>query len=287
MTEPPSHTAPLSRARSRREEGPRWRRALVTGASRGIGRALALTLAERKVDLVLVARDADLLAEVATEARATWSVDAEVLVADLSRDDDVARVEARLRVETKSVDLLVNNAAFVSTGKFWQQCLESELTHVGVNITAPVRLTHAVLPRMLGQRHGGICNMGSLIATIPTAGNASYSASKSFIETFTLALRQECHGSGVAVTLVSPGLVRTGSHERNGYDGTWFPQWSWLDERVVAAAAIEAISANRAVCIPGNRYKLIRHVARALPPTLTIRLFDRVRLARSSRDRSR
>jgi uncharacterized protein len=187
----------------------RYTRALITGASSGIGEALARELAARHVDLVLVARSADRLAELADELHRAHDVDVELLPADLTDDDGLQAVEARLRQVDAPIDLLVNNAGVGQVGDFVDLDVDGAQQQIELNILAPVRLAHAALPG-LRDRGGGILNVSSISANQPVPRMATYAATKAFLTSWSESLHEELRGSGVHVTALAPGFTRTG-----------------------------------------------------------------------------
>jgi len=179
--------------------------ALVTGASAGIGEQLARQLAQRGHDLVLVARDRERLEALAKDVEAEFGAQCEVLSADLTVPAELATVEARAR----DVDVLVNNAGFGSFGRFDQLDIDVESREINLNVLALVRLTHAAAGGMTQRGHGGILNVSSLAGHQPGPLNATYSATKAFVTSFTQAVHEELKGTGVAVTALCPGFTHT------------------------------------------------------------------------------
>ncbi|MDQ6798268.1 MAG: SDR family oxidoreductase, partial [Actinomycetota bacterium] len=186
-----------------------WRRALVTGASSGIGRAFAVHLAASGTDVVLVARRRDRLDDLATDLRADHGVDIEVLVADLTDEGGLAAVEARLGNGSAPVDLLVNNAGFATSGRFAELPVEGEVAEIHLNVLAPVRLTRAALPGMVERGRGGVVNVSSIAALQPLPHWATYAASKAYLTSFSEAVHEEVGGHGVVVLALMPGFTHT------------------------------------------------------------------------------
>lgn len=225
--------------------------ALVTGASAGIGRAFAVGLAARGHNLVLVARDAGRLEELAAELSAAHGVAADVLAADLLTDAGIAAVEARLGDVDHPVDLLVNNAGFGTYGRFAELDVAREVQEVELNVVALLRLTHAALGTMEQRRSGAILNVASLAAYQPNPISATYGATKAFVHSFTHAVREEARGTGVTVMLVCPGYTHTEFHERAGLGPTDVPEFVWQSADAVVAAALRDLDRGRSVSIPG------------------------------------
>ena len=244
--------------------------AVVTGASAGIGEAFARALAARRHDLVIVARNETRLAELAGEIRREHGVAIEVLGADLETDEGVARVEARLRREEHPAELLVNNAGFGTTGAFHSLPIDGEVAEIRLNVLALVRLTHAAVAPMVARGHGGVINVSSVGAYQPTPHSATYSATKAFVSSFTNAIHEELHGTGVKAMVLAPGFTHTKFHERAQVDNTSkMPEFLWQSAYEVVAAALKAYDRGRAVCIPGALNTVAAAFSGTLPSGVT------------------
>ncbi|MBI4730063.1 MAG: SDR family oxidoreductase [Acidobacteria bacterium] len=254
-----------------------WRTALVTGASSGIGAAIARELAAEGVDLVLVARRADRLDGLATEMRDRHGVQVEVLSADLSDAGELAMVEARLADEDRPIDLLVNNAGIGNAGAFAEIPLDREDRVVRLNVLAPVRLTRAVLPGMIARGRGGILNVSSVSGIVPQPFGGTYAAGKAFVTVFTEGLAEELGGTGVRVSALCPGYTRTEFHERRdaggapegtkhgGGGGEKLPEQLWMTAERVAKEGLRGLRRGRVVVIPGLAYQAVASLSHALP----------------------
>lgn len=248
-----------------------WRTAMVTGASSGIGEAVARVLAANGVErLVLVARRADRLDRLAAEARERWGCRVEVLVADLASDDPVAglpAVEARLAGEDEPIDLLVNNAGLGTGGRFVDVGTNAYDHQIRVNVVALARLTHVAAAAMAARGGGGIVNVASIAAYQPTPGYAVYAAGKAFVLSLSEALHEELRSQGVTVTAVCPGFTSTEFVEAAGGEAALgsAPAWVWMRPATVAVQAVAAAAAGRAVCVPGRGYRLVALGSDLLP----------------------
>ena len=227
-------------------------RALVTGASSGIGEAFARRLAGRGTALVLVARREDRLEALAKEL----DVATEVLVADLADPDDLRRVEDRLAAPTDPVDLLVNNAGFGTTGPFATLPVDREEEEIRVNVLAVVRLSRAALPGMVERGSGAIVNVSSLAAFQPDPGNATYGASKAFVLNFSEALAEELRTTGVRVQALCPGYTRTEFQTTAEYETSRIPKVVWQRPEQVVDASLAALDRGRPLCVPGVHNKV-------------------------------
>jgi uncharacterized protein len=181
--------------------------AVVTGASSGIGRALARELAQRGYRVLAVARRRDRLEALAREMGAQRRL-VEPLVADLKTTDGLASVARRI-AELGSIDILINNAGIVTAGDFAGAALDEELGSIRLNVDAVVTLTRAVLPVMVRARRGAIVNVASVVAFQPFPHFAVYAATKAFVLSFTEAVAEELRGSGIHVLALCPGAART------------------------------------------------------------------------------
>lgn len=237
--------------------------ALVTGATAGIGLEFARQLAARGDDLVLVARDVARLEKVATELRSSYDVAVEVLPADLTDSDQLARVEARLAERERGVDLLVNNAGFGLKERFLDNPLEVEQAQQDVLVRAVLRLTHAALGGMVERGRGGVINVSSVAAFFP---RGTYSAAKAWVNSFSRWAHDEYAGQGVTVMALCPGFVKTEFHERLGVDrDSSAPKPLWLDADRLVRDALADFDKGKAVSIPSKRYKTIVTVSRLVP----------------------
>jgi len=189
--------------------------ALITGASSGIGATYADRLARRGHDLVLVARDRDRMERLARNLRAETDASIEVLPADLTEPRELARIEARLR-EDGGIGLLINNAGAALPGGFANPDLDAQDRLIRLNVTAVTRLAGAVVPRFLAEGSGAIVNIASVIALAPEIFPGIYSATKSFVLTFSQALQAELGPRGLYVQAVLPAATRTEIWQRSG-----------------------------------------------------------------------
>lgn len=246
--------------------------ALVTGASAGIGRAFAVALAARGHDLVLVARDASRLEQLAAELTATHGVAASVLAADLLSHLGVTAVADRLAETVDPVDLLVNNAGFGTYGRFADLDVAREVEEVELNVVALLRLTHAALRAMEPRRSGAILNVASLAAYQPNPISATYGATKAFVHSFTHAVREETRGTGVTVMLVCPGYTHTEFHDRAGLGESEMPEFVWQSADTVVAAALRDLDRGRSVSIPGVLNQTAAALSSVSPAGITRRV---------------
>jgi short-subunit dehydrogenase len=230
-------------------------RALVTGASSGIGAAFAERLAREQFDLVVVARRRQRLEALAQRLQATHQIAVEVMVADLARADELRAVEGRVAEDT-DLELLVNNAGFGGYMPFVSTDPDSVEELIRVQVLAVTRMTRAALPGMITRGHGGIINVSSRLAfsAALTASHlpkrAVYAATKAYINTFTRILHEELEGTGVRVQALCPGIVRTEFHERMGMDPRRFPAALVMAPEDVVEASLVGLRLGEIICIP-------------------------------------
>ncbi|WP_338748853.1 SDR family NAD(P)-dependent oxidoreductase [Janibacter alittae] len=239
--------------------------ALVTGASAGIGREFAEQLAAKGDALVLVARDGARLESVAAGLRARHGVAVEVLPADLSDRDALEQVARRLRDPSRPVDLLVNNAGYSLGTPFVDSDVRAEEQLLDVLVRAVLVLSHAASTAMVARGHGRIINVSSIAGLL---ASGTYAAAKSYVTTFSESLAGQLTGTGVTVTALLPGYVRTEFHERAGIDKGERAGPFWLDASGVVRDALTDAQAGRAISVPSAQYKAIVGIVRHIPRVL-------------------
>ncbi|MCU0279205.1 MAG: SDR family oxidoreductase [Candidatus Nanopelagicales bacterium] len=246
--------------------------ALVTGASSGIGAAFARRLADEGYGLVLVARDEQRLASLATTLRDDHGIDVEVLPADLAKAADCRRVERR----AADVDLLVNNAGIgVYGGDFAEHDVRDEDRLLAVNIRAVMRLTHAATRAMVRRGEGEIINVSSIASFAPDPVSPTYAASKAWVTSFTQGLREQLAGTGVRVMALAPGLVPTEFQQRAGVTPQ-VPDALWLEVDAVVEQALSDLRSGHGVSIPGPHYQAVSLAMRMLPRSVYLPLANRL-----------
>ena len=246
--------------------------ALITGASAGIGRSFAESLARRGYDLILVARSTARIEALGREIAERHKVRCESWTAEISTDAGRESVAGRIAALPR-LDLLVNNAGFATTGRLVKTELEPQMEMLRLHVLAPMRLTRAALPRMIELGTGGIINVSSISGFLYGPGNVNYSASKAYLTSFTLGLDTELVGTGVRVQALCPGFTHTEIHDEMLHVKKQIPSWLWMASNDVAEISLRQLEANgRVVCIPGLRNKLMMRVLRLLPHSMRRRL---------------
>jgi short-subunit dehydrogenase len=209
---------------------------LITGASSGIGATYAERFARRGHALVLVARDKARMEVLAARLREETGVTIDVLQADLTKPDELAKVETRLRDDHR-IGILVNNAGASLGGSFVEQATDDAARIVALNTTAFLRLASAVAPRLAQASDGAIINIGSVVGLAPEFGMTVYGATKAFVLFLSQGLSLELGPKGVYVQAVLPAATRTEIWERSGTDIDTLPALMEVDELVDAALA--------------------------------------------------
>ena len=251
--------------------------ALITGASAGLGAEFARQLAARGYDLVLVARDRARLDALAL----TLPVRVEVMALDLVDAASRALVEARLAATDSPVDYLVNNAGSGLATEFDESTAEEEAAQLELLAAVPLRLAHAALSQMLPRRSGRILTVASVAGF---AGLGTYSAAKSWAITFSRWANAYYRSSGVTVTALAPGFVRTEFHERMGVTReSMAPRAAWLDADRVVRVALRDVDRRRPVSIPSLRYRALIGVLPLLGPVIRAGVARRGTAARATR----
>jgi len=230
-------------------------RALVTGASAGIGEAFARALAARGHDLTLVARRGDRLEALAKDLALRHGISAQVEAADLTEEGELATLAEQVAADPP--ELLVNNAGFGSVGRFAELDVGRELEQIRLNVVALVRLTRAALPGMLARGQGAVVNVSSLAGEAPGPFTATYAATKAFVTSFSGSLHEELRGTGVVVQALLPGFTRTEFQEVAGVDPGRVPFFAWMRPERVVRASLAALERGDAVCVPGAGNRLL------------------------------
>jgi short-subunit dehydrogenase len=250
------------------------RRALVTGASAGIGEAFARALAAKGHDLALVARRRERLEGLAKELAERHRVEARVQPIDLTEAAELTALAAEVAADPP--DLLINNAGFGTAGAFAELDPERELEQVQLNVLALVRLTRAALPGMLDRGWGAVVNVSSLAGESPAPFTATYAATKAFVTTFSQSLHEEVRRSGVVVQALLPGFTRTEFQEVAGVDAGMVPGFAWMSPEAVVRASLAALDAGDAICVPGVGNRVLGGLQALAPRALTRRVLGAI-----------
>ena len=249
---------------------------LITGASAGIGAALARVYAEKGWDLILTARREAALTELAAEIIARYGVAATVITADLADPEAPARLVEAIAVRGLVVDGLINNAGFSRTTGFLATDPAQHAAMVQVMLSAPVALSRLLLPGMVARGFGRIINVASLAGQMPaTGGDTLYGPIKSFLIKASQGLWLETRGTGVHVTALCPGYTLTEFHDVNGSReqvSSAYPPWMWQTAEHVARVAYDACEADRPRVTPGAMNNVLAALGKLLPDGLALNM---------------
>ena len=254
--------------------------AVITGASGGIGMELAPMFAARGYDLILVARRGERLQKLADDLAKVYAITAHAIPMDLAQSSSGEKLWRAISAVTPDIDVLVNNAGVGDSGDFATEAPEVIERMIQLNVATLTSFTRHVLPGMVARKHGKILNVASLAGFQPGGpGMAVYYASKSYVLSFSRAIRRELRGSGVTVTTLCPGPTSTGFEETAKAQRTLLFRWSRpMAARDVARAGFEGMQQGRAVVVPGLLNKLLA-VSAGLGPAAIALEVNRILLA--------
>jgi short-subunit dehydrogenase len=243
--------------------------ALITGASSGIGSAIAREYARRGVPLILTARRLDRLDALAETLRTQVAVT--TIAADLADPAAPAALQAEIERRGLAVSHLVNNAGYGVPGRYLSESWQTHADFLQVMVTAVAELSHRFLPPMEMAGYGRILNVASLAGLVPaSAGHTLYGAAKGFMIRFSECLALEMQAKGVHVTALCPGFTYTEFHDVNGMRErvSGLPKWLWLDAETVARLGVDAVERGDARCITGGANRAIAGLTKYLPDGL-------------------
>ncbi|KAF1053340.1 MAG: Serine 3-dehydrogenase [Stenotrophomonas maltophilia] len=249
-------------------------RALITGASSGIGATYAQRLAAQGYDLLLVARDQARLEALAERLRAEAGVDVQVLAADLTRREDRARVEAAIAADS-AISLLLNNAGVAINGSLVDTDLERLESMIELNVTAMARLAGSAAKAFSQRGRGTIINLASVLALAPELFNGAYSATKAFVLNLSLSMQQELAPHGVRVQVVLPGATRTEIWDRSGTGIDTLPAEIMMDVEDMVDAALAGLAQGEVVTLPAlpdmAQFQAYTQARQQMGPNLSLR----------------
>jgi hypothetical protein len=252
--------------------------ALITGGGSGIGADFAELLAERGWKLLLVGRTEEKLKRTAAELTAAYGVEARTAVHDLSDPEEATRLHRYCAEERMTVELLINNAGFGLFGSATEQILPEVEAMIRLNITSLTLLSSLFAADMKSRGSGAILNVGSIAGRSPMPNFAAYGASKSYVRSYSLALRAELAGTGVQVSCLEPGYVRTAFDENAKIRSRRYRAFSrrnGMEPRAVARVGIRAMLKGRAVAVPGLSNRLVLFFTALVPEQLAAAVIGR------------
>ena len=252
--------------------------ALVTGATAGIGESFSRLLAAQDFNLVLTARDLPRLNERAAALEANFKIETKVIAADLATDAGCKTLEDF--IDSNEIEVLINNAGFGINKSFLLSDIVAEQQMFDVLVRTPMRLMHAVLPKMKERNSGTVINVSSVAAWI---AGGTYSASKSYLTVLSESLHAELAGTNVKVSALAPGFTRTEFHQRGRMKMNGLPDFMWLNADDLVAKSWSDAQKGAALSIPGWRYALLSSFLRFGPRPLIRKLGMNVRARQRSK----
>lgn len=250
--------------------------ALVTGASRGLGRYFARELASKGRDLVLVARSAEKLDAIAEDLRSKHSVNVEVIVLDLGQPGAGSKLADELTARSLHIDLLVNNAGFGDQKRFLDLALERQTGMITLQNATIVELTHRLLPAMIERKKGDIVNVSSMAGFQPIPYAAAYSATKAFLTTFSLALEAEVSDFGIRVVTVCPGRLAVAHEDIDPTKERKKVPGGEQTHELVVTEALRKLENGGGLVIPGGVNKFAAFAERFIPRSKIARLITKI-----------
>ena len=251
--------------------------ALITGATSGIGKAFAFEFARKGYDLIITGRRQQEIYAVADQLKKDYKIRVTVLTIDLSVHDDLARL-IKLVQKKKNIEILVNNAGFGLSEKFYEDQVNNQLKMLKVHVTAPLVLIHRIIPQMIKQGSGTIINVASLAAYTPTPDNAMYTGTKSFLINFTESLHMELHNYGIRVQCLCPGLTHSDFH--NKLNKIKLPvsghRFIWMNPAEVVNYSLNCLEKDKIICIPGASNRAMVGIISIMPRRFYYFLMNRL-----------
>lgn len=239
--------------------------ALVTGASSGIGRQMSFDLAQRGTRPVLLARRKDRLEELADEIKQSFGIDAVVIEKDLNEPGAAAWLYSHLKEQQIEIDILINNAGFGFKGRFLKGDAATYRNMTDLNVSVLTELTYFFLPDMLSKKAGGILNVASMAAMSPVPYFAVYAATKSYVSSFGCALWHEMKGTGVNISTLCPGPVRTEFFIVAGAKEGDAPERTVQTAQEVSKIGLDALAANTMLVPTSASLKLLGKISSVIP----------------------
>ncbi|HET7932270.1 MAG TPA: SDR family oxidoreductase [Rhodanobacteraceae bacterium] len=253
-------------------------RALVTGASAGIGAEFARQLAARQCDLVLTARRDDRLQAIADELRAKHGIDVQTIADDLADPDAPARIAEAATRNGRALDILINNAGYGVPGRYDKVDWATHAQFMQVLVRAPLELCHLLLPAMRTHNFGRIVNVASLAGLVPaTPGNTLYGPAKALLVRVSQALALENRAHGIHVCALCPGFTHSEFHDVSEARAlvSKLPGWMWSDAGDVVRQGLAAVEHGRVVYVPGRANRAIKLLMDLLPDRAALALVGR------------
>jgi len=236
--------------------------ALITGASSGIGAEFAKRLSENKYNTILVARRKEKLENLSKQLSEKYNTKSDYLTADLTKKQDIKKVQDYI-INLNKLDFLINNAGFGIPKNFHEADLEKQLDMINLHIIAPTCLTYSAIPKMINQKKGTIINVSSLASLIPKPRSSIYSATKSYLTTFSQNLNLTLKDRGIKIQALCPGFTHSDFYQTKEYekwDKTKIPKFLWMSIEDVVDSSLKALKKDKVIHIPSYKNNLLLHV---------------------------
>ena len=238
-------------------------KAVITGASAGLGLSFAKKLAAYGFDLLLIARRKERLQEIATQLESEYSIQCEIIPTDLAIVENIEKVADDIK-QISNLDILINNAGFATKGYFADVPIEKSLAMLNVHLTATIQFTHAAIKGMLKRKRGAIINVSSMGSFLLSPGNVVYDATKSFLNTFSENLKLEMPDMDIRIQALCPGFTRTEFHEvgdLKNYDRKAIPDSMWMSPDEVVSLSLKALGKSKNIIfVPGWKKRLSKWI---------------------------
>lgn len=236
--------------------------AIITGASSGIGEVFTRRLSERGNDLLITARREDKLNILKGELEEKYGVSVEVVVTDLSKNEDIDKLVTTIK-NRDNVYYLINNAGYANIGEFQDIAMQSHREMMSVHMDAPTELSHAVLPQLVEQNEGFIINVASIAGLFTKSRYSFYGSTKAYLINFSQYLRKILQGKNIEIQALCPGFTYSGFHQTEVYKRkridvyNSIPKFLWMTAEEVVSSSLKKLSKKTVVHIPGLRYRVI------------------------------
>lgn len=241
---------------------------LITGASSGIGYELAKLYARSGQNLILIARNIDRLKKVESELN-KYNVEIKILSLDISKNYDIEKLFNYVEINNLNINTLINNAGIGTFGDFKEIEWEKEEALIDINIKSLTRLTKYFLPKIIGNKNGGILNVASTAAFCSGPRMATYYASKAYVLNLTEAIYEECTDTGIKVSCLCPGPVKTGFQGKAGINKSESAKKYLMDAEEVAKITYKEFNKGKLIIIPGVKNKLLVLGNKFLPESIS------------------
>jgi short-subunit dehydrogenase len=246
--------------------------ALITGASKGIGKAFAEVFAKNGYSLILIARTTQELENVKNDLANRYQCDSKILSVDVSEPNSVDTIMNAFKDDIPTLDVLVNNAGYGISQKFTDMHAEDVHGMMAVNIQFLTNLTYAILPYMVKNNRGKILNVASIAAFVPGPFMAMYYASKAYVLSLSESLHEEYKKNGISISALCPGVTKSSFHERAGHSSMTSGSIPIMSAESVAEIGYQGLMKNKRVVVSGLLNQLIVFLMKFVPNALLVKI---------------